>query len=103
MFKGCQVNVQDVAALHVAATLDPNVVGERLLACGEPFNLNMVLAILRRQHPDRSFIDDGPPQQPFVASIGDEKHLLGLLKNWGGRDGWMTLEQGVREGMSLEP
>ncbi|KAM0810685.1 putative Aldehyde reductase [Seiridium cardinale] len=98
-----QVNVQDVAALHVAAALDPDVKGERLLAWGEPINLNMVLDLLRRQYPERKFIEDGPPQQLCLATIEDEDHLLGLLKKWGGRDGWISLEQSVREGMILEP
>ncbi|KAH7128897.1 hypothetical protein EDB81DRAFT_859940 [Dactylonectria macrodidyma] len=99
----CQVNVQDIAVLHVAAALDPGVCGERLLAWGEPFNLNTVLAILRRQYPNREMIDDTPPQQLCQARIGSEDFLLRLLKKWGGRDRWITLEQGVREGMSLEP
>ncbi|KAH7010492.1 hypothetical protein EDB80DRAFT_763398 [Ilyonectria destructans] len=100
---GCQVNIQDVAVLHVAAALDPEIKGERLFAWTEPFNVNAVLAILRRLYPDRKFIDDLHSQQPCLATIGDETRLLGLLKKWGGRDGWISLEQGVREAMSLEP
>ncbi|KAF7557932.1 hypothetical protein G7Z17_g327 [Cylindrodendrum hubeiense] len=100
---GCQVNVRDVAVLHVAATLDPDVKNERLLAWAEPFNMNRVLAILRRLYPDRKFIDDLPSQEPCLATIGNEDRLLGLLKKWGGRDGWISLEQGVREGLSPEP
>lgn len=100
--QGCQVNVQDVAALHVAAALEPDVSGERLLAFGEPFNLNLVLAILRRQYPDRELIDDLPSQQLCLARIGNESRLLGLLKKLGGRNGWITLQQGVREGLSLD-
>lgn len=46
----------------VAAALDPDVKGERLLAWTEPFNIDVLLAILRRQYPDRKFIDDLPPQ-----------------------------------------
>jgi len=100
-FLGCQVNVQDVAALHVAAVLDPDVQsGDRLLAAAEPFDVNVVLAILRRQHPDRQFMEDLPSSQGLcLATIGDEDRdrLLGLLKKWTGREGWISLEQGVRE------
>lgn len=103
LLKARQVNVQDVAVLHVAATLDPDISGDRLLAWGEAFNLNTVLSILRRQYPDRKFIDDIPPQQFCLATIGNENRLLGLLKKWGGRDGWITLEQGVLEAMNVEP
>ena len=102
---GCQVNVQDVAALHVAAVLDPAVKsGDRLLAAAEPFNVNVVLAILRRQYPDRHFMEDLPSQGLCLATIGDEEQgrLLCLLKKWTGREGWISLEQGVREAMRTE-
>ena len=62
-----------------------------------------MLAILRRHYPDRQFIEDLPSQQVCMATIGGEDLLLRLLKKWGGRDGWITLEQGVREGMNLQP
>ncbi|KAK8097512.1 hypothetical protein PG984_016651 [Apiospora sp. TS-2023a] len=99
---GCQVNVQDVAALHVAAVLDPDVrSGDRLLAAAEPFDVNVVLALLRRHHPDRQFMEDLPSSQGqlCLATIGEEdnERLLGLLKKWTGREGWISLEQGVRE------
>ncbi|KAK8054789.1 NAD(P)-binding protein [Apiospora rasikravindrae] len=101
---GCQVNVQDVAALHIAAVLDPDVKGDRLLAAAEPLNINVLLAILRRQYPDRDFMEDLPSQGLCLATIGDEDQgrLLGLLKKWTGRDGWISLEQGVREAMQFE-
>ena len=89
--------------LHVAAALDPDVKGERLLAWAEPISVNTVLAILRRQYPERKFIDDLPSRPPCLATIGNESRLLGLLKKWGGRDGWISVEQGVREAMSVEP
>ncbi|KAK6087455.1 aldehyde reductase ii [Seiridium cupressi] len=98
-----QVNVQDVAALHVATALDPGVKGERLLAWGEPINLNMVLNLLRRQYPERNFIEDIPPQKLCLATIEDEDYLLGLLKKWGGRDGWISLEQSTVDGKEIVP
>ncbi|KAH8892388.1 putative aldehyde reductase 2 [Thozetella sp. PMI_491] len=100
---GCQVNVKDVAVLHIAAALDPEVQNERLLAWAEPINTNIVLAILRRLYPDRNFIDDIPTQEPCLATIGDEKRMLELMKKWGERESWTPLEQGVREGVYLEP
>jgi hypothetical protein len=100
--KGCYVDVRDVAALHVAAALDPNVEGERLLALAGPFNMNITLTVLRQQFPDREFIDDGPPQQLCLATISDEQRLIGLLKKWAGRDGWISLEQSVCEAVSLD-
>ncbi|KAK8036395.1 hypothetical protein PG991_001532 [Apiospora marii] len=94
------------AALHVAAVLDPDVQsGDRLLAAAEPFDINVVLAILRRQNPDRQFMEDQLPSQELCqATIGDEDQgrLLGLLRKWTGREGWISLEQGVREAMRTE-
>ncbi|ORY63257.1 uncharacterized protein BCR38DRAFT_345464, partial [Pseudomassariella vexata] len=81
---------------HVAAALDPNNKGERLLAWAGLFNVNMVLDIPRRRHSDRKFIDDLPPQKPCLSIIGDESRLFGVLKKWGGRDSWISLEQGPR-------
>jgi hypothetical protein len=65
--------------------------------------MNMVLALLRQQYPERNFIDDVSPQKLCPAIIGDEDRLLGLLKRWGGRHGWIPLEQSMRDAISLEP
>lgn len=95
-----------MAALHVAAVLDPDVKSEdRLLAAAEPFNINVVLAILRRQYPDRELMEDLPSKGLLcLARIGkeDQNRLLGLLRKWTGREGWISLEQGVREAMRME-
>ncbi|KAK8127111.1 NAD dependent epimerase/dehydratase [Apiospora kogelbergensis] len=99
---GCQINVQDVAALHVAAVLDPDVRGDRLIAAAEPFHINVVLDILRRQYPDRQFMDDLPSQGLCLATVSDEECLLRLLKKWAGRDGWIPLEQGIREALAFD-
>ncbi|KAK8875308.1 NAD-dependent epimerase/dehydratase terH [Apiospora arundinis] len=101
---GCQINVQDVATLHVAAVLDPGVKGDRLIAAAEPFNINVVLAILRRQYPDRQFMDDLPSQGELcLATIEDEDRQLGLLKKWSGRNKWISLEKGVQEALEVIP
>ena len=99
----CFVHVRDVAVLHVAAVLDPEIKGERLFASsGEPFNLNIGLSILRRLNPDVRFMDDLPNQTPCLITLEDEQHLLELLKKWGGLDGWGSLERVFRESVELE-
>jgi hypothetical protein len=100
---GCHVNVQDVAALHVAATLDPMVISERLFAWAEPFSMNIVLNYLRCWYPNQNFPEDIPSQQPCLVKIGNESRVLHLLKKWAGRDNWISLEQGIHESLSSEP
>ncbi|TDZ20576.1 Aldehyde reductase 2 [Colletotrichum orbiculare MAFF 240422] len=51
-------DVEDVALLHVAATILHDVRGERLCAFSEPFHWDKVLAILRKQNPDHEFPTD---------------------------------------------
>lgn len=65
--------------------------------------MNVVLALLRLQYPDREFPHDLPSQQPHLAVIGDVKRQLGILKKWGGREGWISLEEGVCGGMRFKP
>lgn len=88
------VNVRDVATLHVAALLDPDVNGERIQAWAVPFNWNDVLAIMRQKYPERQF----PPDLPDMGKISattDDTLAKGLLKKWAGREDWLSLEKGV--------
>ena len=49
------VDVKDTAVLHGAVLLDPGVENERILAYAHSFNLNDVLACLRKLRPDKKF------------------------------------------------
>lgn len=95
---GYSIDVKDVALLHVAAILDPDVKNARLQAWADPFNWNDLLAIARRLYPHHQFIEDLPGMSELSLTT-DFTQQLGLLKKWGGQDGWRTLEQTVEDNL----
>ncbi|KFY97139.1 hypothetical protein V498_02242 [Pseudogymnoascus sp. VKM F-4517 (FW-2822)] len=92
------IDVKDVALLHVAAALDPEVNGVRLQAWAENCNWNDILVILRKLYPQRKFIDDLPVHPPLAVTT-DFSQPLALLKKWGHQDGWKSLEETVADNM----
>ncbi|KAL7946727.1 hypothetical protein V8C42DRAFT_364041 [Trichoderma barbatum] len=95
-------NVRDVAALHVAAALDPEIKGERFFAWAKPLTINVVLEMLRGMYPDHSFVDD-VPDKIMSPITKDDTYALSVLKKWTGREDWISLEETVREGMKPLP
>ncbi|KAL8365585.1 hypothetical protein RB595_004415 [Gaeumannomyces hyphopodioides] len=94
--KVTHVNVKDVAAVHYAAAVDPDMKSQRIITSGEGFNWNTVLGILRQSYPDRKFRDDIPGVEGLPSEIIDADLGLSLLKKWAGR-GWIPLDQSIRE------
>ncbi len=90
--------MKDVAALHIAAILDPDVKNARLQAWGVNCNWNDVLAIMRKLYPSKKFIDDFPTNVQ-VSFTTDFSQPLALLKKWEHQDGWKTLEETVADNM----
>jgi hypothetical protein len=90
------VNVRDVAILHVAGVLDPDVQNRRIHAWAVPFNWNDILAILRKLQPAHKFVDDLPGMGQFLGTV-DDSLALELLKKWANQDSWTSLEQGIQE------
>ncbi|KAK3312254.1 hypothetical protein B0H66DRAFT_485641, partial [Apodospora peruviana] len=95
------VDVKDVAELHVAAVLDPEVNGERLQAWAENTNWNEVLAVLRKQYPERDWLPDieSLPKDEKLSITAHFTQPLALLKKWAGQDGWISLEQTLKDNM----
>ena len=89
------VNVQDTARLHVAALLAPDVQNERILAYAQPFNLNDILAELRKAFPGKKFPEDDPKQEKDLSEL-DNSRGAELLRAFG-KEGWTGLEESVRE------
>jgi len=94
------VDVKDVALLHVASVLDPEVENARLQAWGHNSSWNAVLASLRRIRPEKEFIADRPDTQ-YLTVTTDETEVLGLLKKWGGQSGWRSLDETVEDGLKF--
>jgi nucleoside-diphosphate-sugar epimerase len=91
------VDVEDTARVHVAALIDPEVRGERLLAFAEPFNWSDVLKVLRGLYPDRTFEFEAEGSEGRDLSELNNERGAGLLRHWFGRDGWTTLAESVRK------
>lgn len=89
-----QVDVEDVAKLHLAALTFDEVDGERLFGFAYPFNYNSFLQVFRSLSPERTFPADEPgKQQP--STIVDNRRSIELLKKFGA-NGWVPFEESVR-------
>ncbi|KAI1824703.1 aldehyde reductase [Xylaria intraflava] len=89
------VDVQDDALLHVAATIHPGVVSERVFAFAEPVNGDDILAILRRLYPSRTFPANFQGEKD-LSDIVPRKRALELLKDMGKTEGWTGLEESIK-------
>jgi nucleoside-diphosphate-sugar epimerase len=94
------VDVKDVALLHVAAALDPEVRGARIQAWANYINWDNALAIMRELYPKDQFADDyvGDVQLSITT---DQTEALVLLKKWGNQEGWKTLRETVANALSI--
>lgn len=94
------VNVTDTALLHLAALLEEDVRGERLMAFAGPFNFNDTAAVMEKIDADgygdgsRHFgrIEDAPKDLKIV----DTRRAQELLRRFG-RPGFADLEVSLKE------
>lgn len=89
-----QVDVEDIAKLHIAALTLPDVNGERLFGFSHRFNYNSFLRVFRELAPERSFPQDDPGQREASTTL-DCARSIELLQKLGG-NGWMSFEESVR-------
>ncbi|KAF5570631.1 NADPH-dependent aldehyde reductase [Fusarium phyllophilum] len=89
-------HVTDVAIIHVAAAIDPDVQGQRIQVLASSFTWNDCLDILRSAYPNRSFIDNFISGDPKLIYNIENDIALDLLQKWAGR-GWISLEASVTE------
>ncbi|KAI8317685.1 Aldehyde reductase 2 [Colletotrichum sp. SAR11_240] len=87
------VDVQDDAALHLAAAILPDVKAERIFAFAFPMHWDQILEIMRKQNPDRKFADNfyGEEYPVTVKPIARAESLLRRI----GRPGWISLEDSI--------
>jgi nucleoside-diphosphate-sugar epimerase len=89
-----QVDVEDVAKLHLAALTFEEVNGERLFGFAFPFNYNSFLQAFRSLAPEREYPSDEPgKQQP--STLVDNRRSIALLKKFGA-SGWVPFDESVR-------
>lgn len=60
-------DVKDVALVHVAAVLDPEVKNARINSWGISTHWNEILAMFRKLRPKHKFVDDYP--EPFHLQV----------------------------------
>lgn len=70
------------------------VESERIFAFAEPENGNVLLAILRKLYPDRTFPADFQSDED-LSNIVPKKRAEALLRDMG-KDGWTSLEESVK-------
>ncbi|KAH6654837.1 putative aldehyde reductase 2 [Truncatella angustata] len=92
-------DVKDLALIHVAAVLDPEVKNARLQSWGHSTHWNDILAVLRKLRPQKNFIEDYPDPQHLKISV-DQSDSIALLKKWSDKDGWTSLEDSVFENIT---
>ncbi|KAJ9621827.1 hypothetical protein H2204_011743 [Knufia peltigerae] len=92
-------DVKDVALVHVAAVLDPEVKNARLQTWGRSTHWNDVLGILRKLSPGKLFIDDYPDPYHLKVSV-DQSESLALLKKWADKNDWTSLEDSISENIN---
>ncbi|KKY15405.1 putative aldehyde reductase [Diplodia seriata] len=88
------INIKDMARLHVAALLHPEVKNERIFGFAGTYTMNEFLAFYRKHYPDREFPADIPGVECDLAEIEPAKRAEELLKEMG-RPGYETLEDTV--------
>jgi nucleoside-diphosphate-sugar epimerase len=89
-----QVDVEDIAKLHLAALTFDAVQNERLLGYAHRFNFNSFLRAFRSLAPERTFLPDAPGQLE-ASTIVETRRSIELLRRFGG-DGWVSFEESVR-------
>ncbi|KAJ4007482.1 hypothetical protein NW752_007538 [Fusarium irregulare] len=94
-------DVGDLATVHVAAILDPDVKNARLYVWGHRTHWNDFLTTIRRIRPHREFIEDWPSPR-YLSMYTDQFESLELLRKWGGKDGWKALETSITECVKSE-
>lgn len=96
MYTEYYVDVRDIARLHVIALLNPEVKNERIFGFAEAFNFNDILAILRKNIPQKTFQEDWPGLGRDLSTVAPKARSIELLKSIA-RDGFVTLEQSVMD------
>ncbi|EEU33936.1 uncharacterized protein NECHADRAFT_55822 [Fusarium vanettenii 77-13-4] len=89
------VDVQDTARLHVAGATFSDVEGERLFAWAKPWNFDTILAILRRQNPNKTFIKDFQSGRDLSDVEKPRSRSIQLLERLG-KSSFTSLEDSVR-------
>jgi hypothetical protein len=76
--------VQDLAALHVAVIIDPEVEKGRLHSRENTANFNSILAVALELRPQRKLFPDWPENYCHPLNA-DQTESVAMLKQWTGQ------------------
>ena len=89
-----QVDVEDIAKLHLAALVFDDVRNERLFGFAHRFNYNDFLRVFRNLAPEREWpLDKIELEQP--STIVDTRRSIELLRRFGS-EGWVPFDESIR-------
>jgi nucleoside-diphosphate-sugar epimerase len=89
-----QVDVEDIAKLHLAALTFDDVSGERLFGFAHRFNYNSFLQTFRSLAPEQTWPADEDSQQQ-ASTIVENSRSIELLRRFGAED-WVPFDESVR-------
>lgn len=89
------VDPVDTALIHLASLIYSDVKDERLFAFGEQFSWQEIQEIFRKTYPERTFEAEIPDVGKDIGEVPNQR-TAELLKRLG-KDGFSTLEEGVRK------
>lgn len=92
------IDVRDVALIHVAAVLDPEISHGRIYAWAQPFNWSDILAIMWRLYPEKKIVDALPNMGQMIGTVDDSLGLK-FMKRWGCQEVWTSLDDCVKENL----
>ncbi|CAN9182394.1 unnamed protein product [Alternaria alternata] len=87
-----QVDVEDIAKLHLAALIFDEVNGERLFGFAFPFNYNSFLRVFRNLAPDHLLPADEPRKGKSEYHCGFPRDPLQLSRKFGA-NGWSAVSR----------
>jgi hypothetical protein len=87
------ISVLDTALLHISALIHGDVNGERLCGYAERWDFNQLLAIFRKNYPEKTFVED-VKELGFDATEPPRERSEEILK-WVKGNGWDGLEESM--------
>ena len=88
------VNLQDCALLHLAALVNEDLQGQRILALGEAFDFNKIVDILNELSPENNLpekLGDSTKPQATIDTTRETELLKAI-----GKDGFTGLKESIR-------
>ncbi|EPE32872.1 NAD dependent epimerase/dehydratase, putative [Glarea lozoyensis ATCC 20868] len=92
----------DVARLHLAASIDATIVGQRFIAAADKFNWNELIDEIQNLKPSAKVAPHFP--EPVDKDLGEKDNAPGaaLLTKWWDQKGYTSFEQTLRENLAAD-